>query len=365
MIRPLRVLLAALLAGCHALFPIRYDVEPQPAVYGCARDCADSDQVAVNYLGVSGFLISYRGRSLLTAPLFSNPSIWDVAPRQFYPFWHAPTIRPDTQLIDRLLPRAADSASMILVGHSHYDHLLDVPWIARNRATRAAIYGTPTTRHILMGDAALRADSSRVRAVSDADLGTASKAGRWFYDADSTFRVMALAADHAPTVRFLGVSSTFAKGALDTDQDALPRAADEWLLGETYTYLIDILQPGDPSPRFRIYYQDAPNTAPLGFPPRSVIAERPIDLAILCLATASNTRPVAPAALLQATRPSYVIAAHWESFFQPQIYPLYLNPASDITRFVAALHENLPSTSRWSLPLPRTVMHYAVPRSGR
>jgi len=358
--RAAATLMPALLAGCNLLTPLQYQVEPIPDSYGCPRRvCPDSDQVTVTYLGVSGFLIAYRGHVLLTAPMFSNPPITDVAPEKSYPFWRAPTIRPDTQLIERLLPAAADRASMILVGHSHYDHLLDVPYVATHRATSARIYGTPTMRHILMGDARLRArGGERVRSISGNDLGSATRAGTWYYDADSAFRVMALAADHAPTFRGLGLTITFAKGTLDHDLDTLPRTAEAWRLGETYTYLIDVLRRGSGEPVFRIYFQDAPNSAPKGFPPPLAMIGRPVDLAILCLPTSRNVRPAAPDSLLAVLAPKYVIASHWESFFRPQIYPLLLNPESHMNAFISSLNRKLPRRSQWVIPSPRTVLRY-------
>ena len=350
----------ALIAGCTLFTPAQYQVEPVPNSYGCSRPtCPDSDQVEITYLGVSGFLIAYRGHVLLTAPLFSNPSIGDVGPARSYPFWRAPTIRPDTQLIERLLPPAANGASMILVGHSHYDHLLDVPYIATHRATSAVIYGTPTMRHILQGDPRLRAaGDERVRQISPEHLGSATRAGTWYYDRDSAFRIMALVADHAPTFRAVGVTVTFAKGSLDHDLDTLPRTAEAWRLGETYTYLIDVLKRGSEEPLFRIYYQDAPNTAPKGFPPPRGMIGRPVDLALLCLPTSRNVRPAAPDSLLSVLRPRDVVASHWESFFRPQIFPLMLNPESHMIAFIRSLHTKLPPASQWVIPSPRAALRF-------
>jgi hypothetical protein len=352
--------LASLLSACVLLNPHQFQVEPVPDSYGCSRSvCADSDQVEVTYLGVSGFMIAYRGHVLLTAPLFSNPPVTDVGPAKAYPFWRAPTIRPDTQLIERLLPPSANGASMILVGHSHYDHLLDVPYIATHRATSATIYGTPTMRHVLMGDPRLRAaGGSRVKQIPANDLGNATRPGTWYYDRDSAFRIMALAADHAPTFRALGVTVTFARGTLTRDLDTLPRIAEKWPLGETYTYLIDVLKRGADQPVFRIYFQDAPNTAPRGFPPPLATIGRPVDLAILCLPTSRNVRPAAPDSLLTVLAPRFVIASHWESFFSPQIYPMLLNPESHMTAFIRSLHTKLPPTSRWVIPSPRTLLRF-------
>jgi L-ascorbate metabolism protein UlaG (beta-lactamase superfamily) len=354
----------ALAAGCRAAVPIVYQVEPTPTVVGCAPSgCAPAEeQVEITYLGVGGFLVRYRGAALLTAPMFSNPPLARVAPPSLLRAFarRGGPIAPDTGLVDRLLPREADAASMLLVGHGHYDHLLDVPWVATRRATRASVYGSPTTRHILMGDSLLRREPARLVALTGADVGDARRAGRWAYSPDSAFRVMALAADHAPTLGLFGRGPLFAAGTVDRDLDALPRFADGWKAGEPLAFLIDVLRRGDPTgarPRLRIYYQDAPSTPPLGFPPLATIAERPVDVALLCAATARNV-PDTPERLVEALKPGYVVVGHWESFFRPQTLPIVLNVATDADRFLGALARHLPPTSGWQMPLPRTTLRF-------
>jgi L-ascorbate metabolism protein UlaG (beta-lactamase superfamily) len=341
--------------------PVEYQTEPIPQVIGCAVEpCASGDETKVTYLGVSGFLIESRGRALLTGPSFTNPSLDSVTPTRYrFLRGRAPTIRPDKALIDRLLPPAADKASMILVGHGHYDHLLDVPHVANAHARDAQIYGGPTVRHMLMGDSALRANASRVIGISGDDVGRVDRVGRWFTSTDRAFRVMALEADHARTVNlFRRRGMLFAAGTLDGDLTELPRRAEDWKLGEPYSYLIDVLGPDGATPVFRIYYQDAPNTAPLGFPPASLGGRR-VDLAILCVATARNVDPPSPDSLLKVLRPKYVIAAHWESFFRPQTLPIYLNPVSDVDKFNVSLMKSMPADGKWAMPLPRTTLRFA------
>lgn len=349
------------LVACRSAVPIVYQVEPTPAVVGClATACAPPDeQVAVTYLGVSGFLIRYRGSALLTAPLFTNPPLDDVSPSNRFRLFHrrGHRVRSDSTLVERLLPREADATSMLLVGHAHYDHLLDVPYVARRRATRARIYGSPTMRHILMGDSALRRDGTRVVAIDSADVGTPERAGRWLYSPDSAFRVMALRATHAPTLALFGRGPLFAPGTLDHDLDALPQWADEWRVGEPLAYLIDVLDRGRARPRLRVYFQDAPSRPPLGAPPPSVLAERGVDVALLCAATAENV-PRTPQQLLGVLRPRYALIGHWESFFRPQVLPLVLNVATDADAFLGAMARAMPVGSGWQMPLPRATVRF-------
>lgn len=355
-------LLQGATAGCRGTAPVLYQVEPVPAVVGCAAGGSCGDVVEITYLGVAGFVIRRGAAIVLTGPSFTNPPLDAVAPAFFGFRRAARPIHPDTVAIERLLPRAADSASLLLVGHGHYDHALDVPYIASRRATRATIYTGPTVRHMLMGDSILRADSGRrVVGVERAEAGTVERTGRWFYAPDSSVRVMALVAEHAPTLRLFRWGPMFAAGTLDRDLSALPARAGDWKLGEPYAFLIDFLARGDTTtPRFRVYFQDAPSEPPAGFPPASLASAgaKGIDVALLCVATARNVR-YTPDSLLAVLRPRYVVAGHWESFFRQQTLPLELNPASDVEAFLTALGARLPPRSGWVMPTPRTTIRVA------
>ena len=137
----LPLLLLAATATCRSVTPIEYQVEPIAPVIGCSSPACDAaDNVSITYLGVSGFLIRHRGSTLLTGPSFTNPGLDSVTPSRLrFIRGKAPPVVADSALIERLLPSDADAASMILVGHGHYDHLLDVPYIATHRARHATI----------------------------------------------------------------------------------------------------------------------------------------------------------------------------------------------------------------------------------
>ena len=328
---------------------------------GCeAAACGSAEnQVEVTYLGTSGILVRYRGAALLGAPFFSKPplkrvalSIISRAPER------SSRLRADSALIERFLPVAADSASAILVGHGHYDHLLDVPYIANHRAKSATIYGGPSIRHMLMGDAGLRADDgSRVIAIPASDAGTRDRAGKWLYTRDRRFRFMPLVATHAPTIRRLGISYRFAPGRVSRDLRSLPATAADWKLGEPYAYLIDVLAPRDTTPRFRIYYQDAPSKPPHGFPDSETLEGRRVDLAIICAATSTYLRNT-PDSLLKVLAPRSVMVTHWESLFRRGTLSVQFNAAWDINRFIGRVERGLPPDGSWAMPLPQRVFSF-------
>jgi hypothetical protein len=349
------------IAACQPPVIATAQLESGPHAVGCERmptGCGDSTRlIAVTFLGVAGFSIEHRGHVLLTGPSFSNPSLSKVTPRVSRLLRSSPRIAADTLAIDSLLPASADRATAILIGHGHYDHLMDVPYIATRRATSARIYGGPTIRHMLMGDSTLRAgNGTRVVAIPTADAGTREHPGRWYYSDDSAFRFMALMSSHAPTFRAWKATYLFSSGTLDADLESLPHTAPEWKLGEPYAYIIDVLSTTTRATVFRIYFQDAPSEPPLGFPSDDLLADRRVDLAILCAATSSNVSNT-PDSLLTVLKPSQVIVGHWEDFFRQQTRPILVSPGTNLLAFIMSLNNSLRGT-RWVMPLPQTTFRF-------
>jgi L-ascorbate metabolism protein UlaG (beta-lactamase superfamily) len=83
--------------------------------------------VRVQWLGTAGFAIEYAGQTLLIDPYVTRASIARCL---------AAPLRPDRDAIRRCVPRA----DAIVVGHTHFDHVLDVPRIAL--MTQAQVYGS-------------------------------------------------------------------------------------------------------------------------------------------------------------------------------------------------------------------------------
>ena len=91
--------------------------------------------LGVQWLGTAGFRLTYEGTTVLIDPFLSRVPLGDVVRRRPMP------VRTST--IDRLVP-AADA---ILVGHTHFDHAVDVPHIAITHD--APVYGSSSMFHLL------------------------------------------------------------------------------------------------------------------------------------------------------------------------------------------------------------------------
>ncbi len=110
----LSLLFALGLVACHA--PAAAPPRPPPRA-----------PLTLTYLGVAGWQLEANGHTLLLDPYFSRPAL------------DGPIV-PDAAAIAARTPPRVDA---ILIGHSHVDHLLDAPTIAR--ATGAQLIGSATT----------------------------------------------------------------------------------------------------------------------------------------------------------------------------------------------------------------------------
>lgn len=110
------------LAGCTAS-----RVAPAPGVAEAATTPVNRQPLALTYLGVAGWQIESAGKTILVDPYFSRPKL-DGA------------IASDPAAVAAHSPKHAD---LIVIGHSHVDHLLDAPAVAL--ATGAQIMGSDST----------------------------------------------------------------------------------------------------------------------------------------------------------------------------------------------------------------------------
>lgn len=76
----------------------------------------------LEWLGVSGYRLTFEGHTLIVDPYFSRVSLTDVIARR--------PAMPDPALVERYLGGASNVVA-VLVGHTHFDHAVDAPTVAR------------------------------------------------------------------------------------------------------------------------------------------------------------------------------------------------------------------------------------------
>lgn len=116
------------------------------------RDAADHDALRtfearpiglptgleIAWLGVSGYRLTYEGVSVFVDPYVSRVPLRDLLLRR--------TAMPDLDLIRRFAPAPGPVAG-VLVGHTHFDHAIDAPAIAREHGAKA--YGSASMTHLM------------------------------------------------------------------------------------------------------------------------------------------------------------------------------------------------------------------------
>jgi len=108
----------------------------------------------LEWLGVSGYRLSYEGQSLFIDPYVSRVPLRTLLLRR--------TAIPDSAMLDRYVS-APGTVAGVLVGHTHFDHALDAPALARRFGCKA--YGSASLTHLMrlhgLGEQAVEVEPRR------------------------------------------------------------------------------------------------------------------------------------------------------------------------------------------------------------
>lgn len=374
--RAFAVRAAALVAACAAVagcLPVLKKSLPELEQGQPGFDAS----VQVRYLGVGGFMVRLGNEAFLTAPLYSNPTLVELDGVQQIPpclerirQFHRPTLHPE-------------DIKAILVGHAHYDHLMDVVPVWNMLGHRPPIYGSATTRHILAGydaedgpvknGAVVALDdpagppgdvvdhsacseeqpcegcSAAVRCAKPA-----SASGKWVDVPSSSIRLLALCAAHPP--QLAGIHQW--PGCVTAPRTSPPLVATDYLEGHVLAYLIDFMDRPGGKPVFRVYYQDAPAHSKKGWGtiPASWLKERDVDLALLC---GGNWDAFDEAeAVARMSKARHIVLGHWEDFFVPQSAPLHPIPGLNGDEYLRRIKKATGKTA--IVPAPQVMMRFPL-----
>jgi L-ascorbate metabolism protein UlaG (beta-lactamase superfamily) len=110
--------------------------------------------VELEWLGVSGYRLSYDGQSLLIDPYVSRVPLRALLLRR--------TARPDPAMLERYLS-VPGAVAGVLVGHTHFDHAVDAPALARRFGCKA--YGSASLAQLMrlhgLGEQAVEVEPRR------------------------------------------------------------------------------------------------------------------------------------------------------------------------------------------------------------
>jgi len=222
--------------------------------------------IAFRWLGVAGIELAVNGQTLVVDPFFTRPPLRRL-------WWGR--VCPDRDLIAAKLRRC----TFVLVTHAHWDHVLDVPEVARR--TGARVCGSANTCDLLRVCGVPPAQIRQIRAGDRLTLGP--------------YHLTVLPAQHGS----IGVDRLLG-GPLPPNLRPPLRIRD-CRMDDCFSFLISaggqrlLCAPG----------------------------ERPEDAAPADVLFVHTHRPEAYyEALLRVVQPALVVPYHWDDFFRPLSKPL-------------------------------------------
>jgi L-ascorbate metabolism protein UlaG (beta-lactamase superfamily) len=291
-----RGLLRTAAAGAAALAPIA--ALPAPAAARVRRTTA-----TLRWFGTSGWRVDAGGRTLLVDPYLTR----------FDTGLFAGAFDPATPLtVDRAVVDAhAGRPQAVLVTHSHWDHVNDVPHIATN--TGARIVGTLTTYHLGL---ALGVPSGQLSPVKGGEV---LDFGGW--------TVEVVASLHSRNAAY-----SMAFPGLRLSPPAPPRTVADLPEGDTLAYQVRV--DGGPS----LFFMGGSD-----FVERNVTGLAP-DVAMVAMPSSDATFDYAARLMEALDKPAVVVPVHFDRFEAPLRNPVPVAPADRprLEAFVAAIRRASP-----------------------
>ncbi|MFB8085908.1 MBL fold metallo-hydrolase [Streptomyces sp. NPDC055992] len=294
-----------------------------------ANGTLSAGSTSFRWLGTSGWRIDVDGRTVLFDPYITR----------FKTGLFCGEFKADTKLTSdpELIKDRIGHPEVVLVSHSHWDHISDVPHIAKS--TGARIIGTETTFHLLV---AFGVDPGQISVV---------KGGEILDFAGITIEVVS--SRHSRNKNY----SYFAPGTLHAPPAEPPATISDLPEGDTLAFQVTVGGSGPSA--FLMGASD--------FSERALEGLRP-DLAMIAVPATSATFRYAPRLLRALGEPGVVVPVHWDNFEKPLSEPPRHDPTMNLNDFVAQVQQASP-TSRVVVPDYRTTygsdMRRAAPTAAR
>jgi L-ascorbate metabolism protein UlaG (beta-lactamase superfamily) len=243
-----------------------------------ARPLPLPDGLEVEWLGVSGYRISAEGKTLFVDPYLSRVPFNELLRRR-------PAL-PDPAALDRFV-HAPGEVVGVLVGHTHFDHAVDAPAIAKRFGCQA--YGSDSLM-TLMGLHGLAAQTVEVEPYRSYELGP--------YEVSFTPSV------HSKLL--LGLAVPYDGDLTCEHLDALSPSA--YRCGQVWGITIEVAG-------VRFYHQGSANLID------DAIREREVDVFLAGVAGRSFTEDYWQR-IIPRLDPKVVVPTHYDNFFRPLGNPM-------------------------------------------
>lgn len=224
----------------------------------------------LTWLGTAGFRLAYQGIVVWIDPYVTRLGLSQLVRRRVVP--------ASAEAVARWI----DRADAVLVGHTHFDHALDVPAIARR--TGSNVYGSSSLQH-LMQLHGLAAQAVVVEAHRDYEVGP--------------FKFHFVPSVHSKLQLGLGIPYS---GELTCDHvdELTPQA---YRCGQVWAIWIEVAG-------IRIYHQGSADFLD------SELRDRGVDL-FLCGISGRRFTPKYVERIVTALAPNVIVPTHYDNFFRP------------------------------------------------
>jgi L-ascorbate metabolism protein UlaG (beta-lactamase superfamily) len=260
-------------------------VRPADLEFASHELAGSGGELRLRWLGTAGFEIEHDGWVLLIDPYLTRASLSDCLARR---------LAPDLPAIRRHLP----GADAIVCGHTHFDHVLDVPAIAR--FTGAKVFGSRSAVNLC------RAAGIDERQLVDVQSST----GRGVTRAEvGPFALRFVPSCHSP---LLAGRVPYPGDIVDCDE--VPASVSGYRCGAVFGVVIDVAGR-------RLFHAGSANLDDDAAP-----ALGHVDLMLLCVA-GWHTTDRFPERVLRAVSPAGVLLSHWDNFFRPYEHGAHALPA--------------------------------------
>jgi hypothetical protein len=266
------------------------------------------------YTGCGGMILDQGNEAIATDPFFSNQPFMSIQLGKIF-------TRPEAVQsgLQNLHQANIDPQKIkhVLIEHSHYDHLMDVPYLLDQKFLNdsVSIYGGMTSFNILHKFLPSISSFVNIDSSTHHPKNRLVKTGKWMY-LNPELRILPIESSHAP--HFLNIELMHGevgeRGLKGFEHPLDKTKASQWKRGNVYSFLVDYLN--KEKIELRIFIQSSSCEYPYGLPPEFELSERKVDIAFIGVASSQNVKDY-PQSLIKTLNPSRIILIHWEDFFRP------------------------------------------------
>ncbi len=263
---------AAMDLGKGLLLPgVAEGAEPAPKGGG-----SGSSGVNFTWFGTDGWEITFGNKTILMDPWFGRFDTGFFAGK----FDPKTPLKVDEALTDQHVKKA----DQILIGHGHWDHMADIPYIAKK--TGAMVIGSETHANVL-----------RASGVPEGKI-VQVKGGEYIQFDGYTIEVF-------PGLHSMGPTKKHAVPGHLYHVPSPPTMVGELPEGDSLIYLITI------GGKFRIFLMSTAN-----FVERAIAGIKP-DVAMVATIFANQIHDFTPRLLKALSYPRIILPTHWDNFEKP------------------------------------------------